>query len=173
MSKSRRISGLAVALVVSLVVNALLVGLVLGNMLARPHHDHDRRGGGPRGGGDFAIARGIERVVPEAERAEIRSAFRAAFRSSRTQFMRKREARQGLIEALGAEPFEPATIDRAFGEMREADRALTERFQSVLSEQIAGLSDAERAELVNWMQEVEARRRRHFEHRREDRRRRD
>lgn len=173
MSERSRFSTLAVALVASLVVNALLVGLVLGNVMGRPHHNHDRRERGPRGGGDFAIARGIERVVPEEDRAEIRSVFREAFRSSREQFIAKREAREGLNEALAAEAFNPAAVDRAFANMREADRALTERFQTVLSEQIGSLSDAERAELVTWMQEVEARRRRHFQRRREDRRDRD
>ncbi|WP_084419543.1 periplasmic heavy metal sensor [Henriciella litoralis] len=155
MSALKRLSPLAIALAVSLIANALLVGLVLGDRLA-PRSDH--RGPPRGGGGDFTIARGIDQIVPEGERNEIRQAFRSAFMDSRERFQDKREARDALTEALAQTPYNKTAVDQAFERMRRTDTELTRSFQTVLSEQLSGLSDAQRAELVTWLEEVESRR---------------
>ena len=77
MSSPSRLSPVAIGLVVSLVLNALLVGLIAGNMMGAPkseRHSGAHRGGG--GGSDFEIARGIEAVVPDTDREGIRRALR-------------------------------------------------------------------------------------------------
>ena len=170
MSRLRALSPVAIILVISLVANALLIGLVAGNMLGKPRGDGGPPGG-PRGGGeDFMLARGLENVVPEAARTEMREAFRDAFRKSRGLWQQKREAREALTAALAAEPFDPARVDAAFEAMREADRALTARFQTELSQQFEGLTAEQRAELVSWLRDMEERRAKWRERRREDRR---
>ncbi len=156
MSRARALPPLAIVLVISLAVNALLIGLFAGNLLGRPDHPGDR---GPRGGNsDFMMARSIEDVVPEADRDQIRQAFRQAFRDSRDIWTEKRAARTALSEALAAEPFDAAAVDQAFADMRAADQALTARFQSVLSQELADLSVEQRATLVERLNEINRRR---------------
>lgn len=165
MSEPRKkgLSALAMALIASLVVNALLVGLVIGGSLGK----HDERHRGHRGGGDdFMIARELQSIVPESRNSEIRQAFREAFMQSRGQWREKREARRAMADAISAEPFEQAALDEAFARMRKADEALTRNFQETLVTQIADLSDAERAELAAWLEEVERERRERREERR-------
>lgn len=163
MSRVRTLTPLAIALIISLVANALLIGLVIGGLIGKP------RGGHGRGGSDYMIARGIQDIVPEGERNEIREAFHLAFEDSRADWQTKREARREFMAALSASPFSKAEIDRSFEDMRAADTALTRSFQATLSEQIAALSDAQRAELVDWLEDVEARRRERRERRRRHR----
>lgn len=150
----KRFSPLLLGLIISLIVNALFVGLIVGGMLGKPRHGH---GGPGRGNPDFAIARGIQSVVPESERDEIRSAFRAAFMESRELIGKKREAQSRLSEALVATPFDKAAVDEAFAEIREADNVLKERFQSVLSERLAEMDPSERQALGEWLRDMEER----------------
>ena len=147
MNDRKRLSGTAIALILSLVANALLIGFLLGGQLGE--RDRERRG--PRGGAEHMIARGIQSIVPDEDRAELRAAFRNAFRSARGQWHEKRSARDDLIAALKATPFERAAVDQAFLDMRTADSALNETFQTVLADQIAALSDEQRGELVDWL----------------------
>ncbi len=168
MSEPRKkgLSALAMALIASLVVNALLVGLVIGGALGKPGERHR----GHRGGGDdFMIARGLQSIVPESRNGEIRQAFREAFVQSRGQWREKREARRAMMDAISREPFEPATLDAAFERMRAADTALTRNFQETLVTQISELSDTERAELADWLEAVERERRERREERRDRR----
>ena len=67
-------------------------------------------------------------------------------------------ARDRLIEALRQTPFDRAAVDQAFADMRAADVVLNENFQTTLTDQLAELDDAQRLELVDWLEEVEARR---------------
>lgn len=154
MSERSRLSRTSIALIVSLVANALLIGFLVGGQLGE--RERERRG--PRGGTEHMIARGIESIMPERERGEIRTAFRDAFRSARGQWQEKRMARDRLIEALRQTPFDRAAIDQAFADMRAADVSLNENFQTTLTDQLAELDDAQRLELVEWLEEVEARR---------------
>lgn len=154
MSDRKRLSRTSMALIVSLVANALLIGFLIGGQLGE--QERERRGG-PRGT-DHMIARGIQSILPETERGEIRSAFRDAFRSARGQWQEKRMAQDRLVEALRQTPFDRAAVDQAFADMRAADGSLNETFQTTLTDQLAALDDAQRLELVEWLEEVEARR---------------
>ncbi|WP_018147565.1 periplasmic heavy metal sensor [Henriciella marina] len=153
MSDRKRLSSLSIALIVSLVANALLIGFLVGGQLG----ERDHRRHGPRGA-DHMIARGIQSIVPDDEREGIRDAFRDAFRSASGSWREKRQARDDLVAALSSSPFDPAAVDNAFLAMRTADARLNETFQTALSDQIAALSPEQRAELVAWLEEVEARR---------------
>ena len=164
MNKARRFTPLGLVLIISLVANALLVGLLLGNRLgtARPG---DHLPGAPGGGGSFFIARGMESVVPEETRGELHDAFREAFRESRDARLRKHDARLALSRALAAEPFDEQAVEEAFTAIREADDALTARFQETLTSELAALEPEQRAALVAWMKDMQARREKHMRRR--------
>ncbi|MEQ9314898.1 MAG: periplasmic heavy metal sensor [Henriciella sp.] len=151
----KKFSPLLLGLIVSLIANALLAGLLIGGLLGKPRHGD--RGPG-RGDPDFAIARGIQSVVPESERDEIRSAFMTAFGESRELIDEKREAQRRLSEALVAEPFSQSDVDQAFADIRMADLVLKERFQATLSDELAKIDPAERRALGEWLRQVEERR---------------
>lgn len=150
----KKFSPLLLGLIVSLIANALLAGLLIGGLLGKPKHGHRSPG---RGDPDFAIARGIQSVVPESERGEIRSAFMAAFEESRQLIDEKREAQRRLSAALVAEPFSQSDVDEAFADVRMADLVLKERFQATLSQELAKMEPEQRVALGEWLQQVERR----------------
>ncbi|WP_300379374.1 periplasmic heavy metal sensor [Henriciella sp.] len=157
MTRQRTLSALSVVLVISLIANALLLGLVLGKAIGKPDKPK-----GPRGGGEeFHIARAMDDVVPEAARKDMQQAFRQTFRDSREAWDNKRAAREALTEAIVADPFDPEAVDAAFARMRAADSRLTERFQDVLSAQLSTLTVEQRLEMVSRLEEKRARRKEH------------
>lgn len=111
---------LGLALIASLGVNLLLVGVIVGGM--GPMVLFGPRGpGGPGGPGD--PGRGPERMIERmAERLEPRDAeiVRAAVRERGDRFRREeprfREFPQRIREALSAEPFDPEALRRVLGE---------------------------------------------------------
>ena len=158
MSQQRALSTLGIVLVISLIANALLVGLWIGNMVGRGSNTPVERG--PRGGGeDAVIARALESVLPDGARQDMRAAFRQGLREAAPYMRDKHQARQQLKDALAADPFDPAALQRAFEKIRAADERLTRSFHAVLSDELATLSPDQRAELVAWMDRMEARRR--------------
>ncbi|RIJ28479.1 periplasmic heavy metal sensor [Henriciella mobilis] len=158
MSQQRALSALGIVLVISLIANALLVGLWIGNTVGRGSSTPAERG--PRGGGeDAVIARALESVLPDGARQDMRAAFRKGLREAAPYMREKHRARQQLKDALGADPFDPAALQQAFEDIRAADEQLTRSFHAVLSEELATLSPDQRAELVAWMDRMEARRR--------------
>jgi uncharacterized membrane protein len=165
MSEKRALSGLAVGLVISLIANALLIGVLVGGWLGEPDRGHR----GPRGG-DHMVARGIEAIVPETNRGEIREAFGQAFRESRSAWRDKREARQTMVEAIAQTPFDKTELENAFERLRVADAAMTRAFQTTLVSQVSELSDSERADLVVWLEEMQGRRAERRRERRSERR---
>ena len=155
----KKFSALTIALIVSLIANALLIGLFAGSMLGKPKHDD--RGPG-RGDPDFMIARGIKSVVPETERQQVRQAFREAIAESKELIDAKRDAQRRLRQAMVATPFDREAVDQAFSDIRTADIALNERFQASLSDALADLDESEREALGVWLEDMEKR----FERRR-------
>ena len=155
----KNFSALTIALIVSLVANALLIGLVVGLHLGKPKPGE--RGPG-RSNPDFMLARSIQGVVPDEDREEIREAFREAFRESRDYIVAKREAQRRLRETMVQTPFDKAAVDQAFADIRAADAVLNKRFQASLSEQLSQLSAEEREALGARLQDMEER----FERRR-------
>ncbi|MEM5517862.1 periplasmic heavy metal sensor [Henriciella sp. AS95] len=150
----KKFSPLTIALIVSLVANALLIGLVAGSILGKP----DKRHRGPgRANPDFMIARGIQSVVPDSERKQIRQAFRQAFADSRALIDEKREAQRRLREAMLQTPFDQEAVEQAFADIRAADIVLNERFQASLTEALADLDESEREALGAWLEDMDER----------------
>lgn len=121
MTLSGRPAWIAVALlVVSLCVNALLGGVVLGWQM---------RGPGDRGG--FLGPRLSRDLTPEA-RATLKESFRERHDALRARFGAVREARRRVAEALATDPPDRAAVSGALATLRQA----TEAAQAVAHEAV-------------------------------------
>lgn len=153
MSESR----LPVWLIASLLVNMLLIGLFVGGLIA----------GGPVGRDhpprldEGEIARTIVRAAPEAERAEIRGAFRSTWAETRQLRKDRRTAQRRVNEAMIAEPYSAEEMQSAFAAMRDADAALQSRIQTLLADRLGALEPDQRRALADAMQRRDRRGRGH------------
>lgn len=138
-------SKLPIWLVVSLIVNALLIGVLIGGGLGQ-------RKAGPSPGGvagsEQALIRGIDRSLPDAERQIVRRTFREAFAQSRQHRIAVREARRRLGRLLAAEDYDAEAVREAFRQLREADTAMRAQMQDVLAEQFGALTAEQRRAII-------------------------
>ena len=126
-------------LIVSLMANALLIGVLVGGGLGQ------RKAGPPAmPGSEQALMRGIDRTVPDDQRRAVRQAFRRAFADSRQERIRLRDARRQLADLLAADPYNEAAVQAAFADIRAADDAMKSRLHDVLAEQLGTLSAEQR-----------------------------
>lgn len=149
-------SRLPIWLIVSLMVNALLVGLIIGGGLGQ-------RKAGPgvsMAGGEQAMIRGIDKAVSNDQRQTVRRAFRAAFSDSRSERLAVRDARRKLGELLSSNPYEAADVQAAFQDLRDAESAMKKRMHDVLAEQFGALSQEQRRAIVEDLNRRDSRRRR-------------
>ena len=150
-------SKLPVWLVVSLIVNALLVGVIIGGGLGQ------RKAGPPPGssaGSEQALMRGIDRSLPDDERRVVRRAFREAFEGSREERMRVNDSRRRLGELLSAETYDAEAVRENFRQLREADSAMRAKIQDVLAEQFGTLTLEQRRVVIKDLNQRRPRRRR-------------
>ena len=135
-SKSR----LPIWLIVSLMANALLIGLLIGGGLGQ----HSAGPPAVRGGGEQALMRGIDQALPAEQRRELRRAFRRAFAESRDQRIRVREARRNLGRRCAADDYDAAEVQAGFAELREAESAMKANMHDLLAESLGELSTEQR-----------------------------
>lgn len=138
-------SRLPIWLVVSLIVNALLIGLIIGGGLGQ------RKAGPPPGGAqgsEQALIRGIDQSLPDDQRRVVRRAFREAFQGSRQERVRVRDARRELGQLLSAESYDADAVREGFRQLREADAAMNARMHEVLAEQFGALTLQQRQAII-------------------------
>lgn len=155
MSDSRK-SRLPIWLIVSLLANALLIGVLIGGGLGN-------RKAGPAvavPGGEEMLMRGIDRAVPDEQRRAVRRAFRRAFVESRQERVQVRETRQRLATLLAAENYQASEVQSAFEDLRVAEAAMKARLHNVLAEQLGDLSPAQRQAILSDMNRHDRRHRR-------------
>jgi uncharacterized membrane protein len=137
-SKTRR--WLAVALVVSVGINLLFVGIAAGRYFT--HRGFERPG--------EPIAERIGRALPP-EAGEI---FRNELRQRRPDIasarLALREARQEVRTALAAEPFDPARLEAALGEMRRRGLSLQQTMHESMVASARQMSPEARRRLAEW-----------------------
>ncbi|MEL6413467.1 MAG: periplasmic heavy metal sensor [Pseudomonadota bacterium] len=137
-------SRLPIWLIVSLMANALLIGLIIGGGLGQR-----KSGASPSIPGDErALIRGIDEAVPSDQRQTVRRAFRRAFEDSRTERRAVRDVRRKLGALLSADPYNAAEVQTAFQDLRDAESAMKKRMHDVLAEQFGALSEAQRSAIV-------------------------
>ena len=107
MSSERRwIWGLSLALLVSVGINLVVAGFVVGRGLAPP----ERRMG--------RLVEHIAAKLPDADQPILRQAFRAEEAAMRARSAELREARRAVRAVLRAEPFDPAALEAALERQR-------------------------------------------------------
>jgi uncharacterized membrane protein len=130
-------------LAASLIVNLLLVGFVIGRMtpgIAMPMRPDPTMG----------IHRMID-FLPEARRDEIKGMLRSDGRSIRPQLRELRQVHRRIREAVAADPFVRADLEKALADLRErlgsTQVSAHESFVDVVSQ----LTPQERARLGDTM----------------------
>jgi uncharacterized membrane protein len=133
---------LKAALAVSLALNLLVAGLVLG---AAYRHDHDDRrmrdrAEVPR---DFVRSPFLSALAPEDRRAVARDLMAAegSIRENRAELRARFER---LLAAIRAEPFDRAAIEDLLGEQRAAGARRLQLAETAVLDRLAAMSPAER-----------------------------
>ncbi len=147
---------LPIWLIVSLMANALLIGLFIGggigNRKAQPNMQV--------AGDERALMRGLDRSLPTEQRREVRRAFRKAFSDSREERNDLRDARRELGRLLASESYDEAAVQAGFADMRAAEAAMKVSMHNTLSEQLGVLSAEQRQSLLRDLDRSDGARRR-------------
>jgi len=135
---------LPIWLIVSLMANALLVGLLIGGGLGKKRAGPSNIGPGA----ERALVQSLDQAIPNDQRREVRQAFRRAFANSRQERVRLRDARRQLGRLLAADPYDSDAVAAAFEDMREADDAMKASMHEALAEHFGALSVEQRRAII-------------------------
>lgn len=131
---------LRTALLCSLAVNLLGVGLIAGAIIAGPHHG---------GRGEFGL-KGFSHTLPK-DRGDV---LRQSFEQQRPKFRELREAaRTARREATGvlvAEPYDKAKLSASIAKIDEAESKLRVLVSDYFIDTAEKLTPEERAQLAEW-----------------------
>lgn len=133
-------------LIVSLAFNLLVVGLVIGAKMGG-HGPKDRHF---KGGAGMHL---LMKSLPDSKRGEVRKYFRANRDKLRATGDAMRTSLNMISTAISAQPFDADTLNSAFADQRVHITSITQDAQKAFVAIIAGMTDAERAEFVENMQE--------------------
>ena len=150
-------SKLSFWLVGSLLVNALLVGVLIGGGL------HQRSAGGPppAASGEMALVREMDSSLSGEDRRIVRRAMRTAFAETREQRTELRNARQNLVAVLAQEPYDSAAVRDGFARLREADELVKAGLHDALADQFGALTIEQRRAILERFERTDRRHRRH------------
>lgn len=131
-------------LFVSLAFNLLLIGGAIGAYSAgvRVQREAPAVVGAaiPAGPGAFMMA------LPPEVRAEVRGALEETWAQTRVEREAARDARQAVLDAARAEPFDAAAMNAALGAMRAADAVVAQRYHEAVTQTFGVLApEARRA----------------------------
>ena len=135
---------LKIVLAVSLALNLCVAGVVAGAWL---------RDGPPHGGGkDFGLG-----PLSEALTRDDRKAMRKAFVERHPDIRGdRREAKaefDAVVNALRAEPFDPAALDTALAAVAARNQSLLDTGRELVAERLKSLSPAERLAFADRLEE--------------------
>jgi uncharacterized membrane protein len=128
--------------VVSLAINLLVVGAVVG--LSMSHFSH----GGPLR--FFPRPDGFERgpqamrMLPDADREALSHALTGAWESSGDLRKQAQAARETVRGVATADPYDEAAVRKALTDMRAADNAVLAHYQDALAGSLGKLSSEQR-----------------------------
>jgi uncharacterized membrane protein len=95
--------------------------------------------------------RALRRVLPEADKAVLEQAMPKHREEIRKRIADVREARQGVAEALRAEPFDRERLAAAFASVREKEAAVAAAAQVTLVDVAGQVSPEGRAKMAEQM----------------------
>ena len=131
------------ALIASLAVNFLLIGLVLAGVWRVRHH------GLPGSGNDLSLV-GFVHQLPSDRQSGIREQLMAERNNMRPLRQDARETWTAANAVLSEEPYDKDKLKAALAKSREATARFEEALSSILAETAAKLSPAERKSLQAW-----------------------
>jgi|GEM_PF-6561854 len=140
---SRTTTLLAIVLVVSLAVNFFIAGMFFAHP-GRPHFGMM----GPRGE-NTVFVHGAPGGLSREGREIIRQSLEGQGASIREHAEAMSKAQDAIRKALRARPFDPAALDAAQDQMRQAVDAVQTAMQSRIAQVAAKLSDEDRAALAD------------------------
>ncbi|MEE9381316.1 MAG: periplasmic heavy metal sensor [Hyphomonadaceae bacterium] len=152
MSNGEEKRGTAVWLIGSFILNALLIGLMIGMFLASPKG----RGGQPppQGGlqvSEEQLARSVVQAAPPAERRAVRQRMVQAWRGAEAERETLATTGRAVVQAMQAEPYHVAVMQAALTDWREADAALKATIQDAIADVLARLPAEQRKALAEDM----------------------
>ncbi len=134
-----------IGLIVSLAVNALLVGLILGAIGGRgdaPTHSS-------RGPAEIRFARDLVQNARPRDRRAIRRSLRDAWRDAAPLRSDVRSARARLQTEIAADPYDVAAVEAAFAELRAAEDALRASIHQVVAAELQRVPADRRMEAMD------------------------
>ena len=135
------------ALIISLALNALIIGAV-GGALLFARHGH---GWGWYGHKGFGL-HGFARTLPQDRRDVISTAINDGWTKLKPLRKEVRSARKAARKTLTDEPFEEAKLNAALDAVVAADADYQRTKMAIFANTAAKLTDAERKELYEWLE---------------------
>lgn len=132
----------AMALLVSLAVNVLLAGAIATHVLRQP--------AAPTGERWRIAAESLAATLPAADAATLRAVLANHTPALEIASADVRKAREGIRQALRAEPFNAAALDRAMAEFTARRLEVQKRFQAVIAGTAAQVSPEARNRMAEW-----------------------
>lgn len=133
-----------ITLFVSLALNLLVVGAVVGALAAGARIERGGEAERPMASQSLG-PRVFLLMLPADVRREVRAELVRTWRNAGEEREAARAARQEALAALAAEPYDPARLDAAFARMREADAALAQTFHAAVARTLSELTPEQRA----------------------------
>ncbi|BCW89892.1 hypothetical protein sos41_30600 [Alphaproteobacteria bacterium SO-S41] len=134
---------------------SLFINVVLLTVLAlgawRVHQFRNAMGDGGMGG--FWLPRQIERALPDGARDKVRKIREAHAAELRPLFLAAGTARDGVRDAVDAEPFDGEKLRAALKTMRDADAAVAEATGEMVIEIANALTPEERGRVRQAMRD--------------------
>jgi uncharacterized membrane protein len=130
------------AFLASLIVNVLLLGVILGQSPRRFDREDIRQ-------------QRLERVLknlPEGAQSRLREKYQGLRAAAEPHFKQIREAQDGAVRLLGAEPFDEAAYDRQVMKINELRMAMTEELSQIVKDAVKDLPPEERRRFAEMLQ---------------------
>jgi len=134
------------ALLLSLALNLLIVGIVVGFAISpKASRNSDQLSGNARS----LIGAPFVRALPQEDRQALIKAIRAENGRLRENRAALRARFEAFLGALRADPFEPAAVEKLLQEQRTVAIRRQQIGESLLIERLNAMSPAERAEYAD------------------------
>lgn len=133
----------------SLALNLAVVGLIAGAVW---RHEEPRGGARSAGFGAYGLPYMI--ALPRAERRVVIGAVRAGREAGVPDRAARRALYGDVLAALQARPFDPTALSAALGRQTEATLQVQEVAQGAWLAVITGMTDADRADYAQQIEEV-------------------
>ena len=155
------------AFLASVAINVFLIALISVSVFSRPQ---DRGFGPPPEGHGAMLMHGAFKALPEEDRLVFRRTMRENFRKILPHMHETQEARDALIDAISAEPYDEGAVRDAFDDMSKAAAVMSDMGRDAMLDAFATLSPEQRQRVAEAMREERQKVRKRFREHMEKRR---